>query len=136
MFKELEIMKALRYILIVVALLSVMSIEAHMFDKTWGQKPVIEMRSTSAMAYSGSTLPQAAATGVTLASVSEVETTSRPYHPGHIRRGLDDDDKEEKPEGWKEPYEDPLGDVLLPLMLVAMAYVVYLMSRKKKESYN
>ena len=126
-------MKTLRYMLIVAALLSVMSASAHMFDKQWGQKPVIEMRSTSAMAYSGSTLPQAAATGVTLATVADVETSTRPYHPGHIRRGIDDDDKEEKPEGWVDPYKDPLGDVLWPLMLMALAYVVYLKSRKKKE---
>ena len=126
-------MKTLRYMLIVTALLSVMSVSAHMFDKQWGQKPVIEMRSTSAMAYSGSTLPQAAATGVTLATVADVETSTRPYHPGHIRRGIDDDDKEEKPEGWVDPFKDPLGDVLWPLMLMAMAYVVYLKSRKKKE---
>ena len=126
-------MKALRYLLMVIALLSVMSASAHMFDKQWGQKPVIEMRSTSAMAYSGSTLPQAAATGVILATVADVETSTRPYHPGHIRRGIDDDDKEEKPEGWVDPYKDPLGDVLWPLMLMALAYVVYLKSRKKKE---
>lgn len=126
-------MKTLRYMLIVAALLSVMSASAHMFDKQWGQKPVIEMRSTSAMAYSGSTLPQAAATGVILATVADVETSTRPYHPGHIRRGIDDDDKEEKPEGWVDPYKDPLGDVLWPLMLMALAYVVYLKSRKKKE---
>ena len=125
-------MKTLRYMLIVAALLSVMSASAHMFDKQWGQKPVIEMRSTSAMAYSGSTLPQAAATGVILATVADVETSTRPYHPGHIRRGIDDDDKEEKPEGWVDPYKDPLGDVLWPLMLMALAYVVYLKSRKKK----
>ena len=126
-------MKTLRYMLIVAALLSVMSASAHMFDKQWGQKPVIEMRSTSAMAYSGSTLPQAAATGVILATVADVETSTRPYHPGHIRRGIDDDDKEEKPEGWVDPYKGPLGDVLWPLMLMALAYVVYLKSRKKKE---
>ena len=104
-----------------------------MFDKTWGQKPVIEMRSTSAMAYSGSTLPQAAATGVTLATIADAETSTRPYHPGHIRRGIGDDDEEEKPEGWVDPCKDPLGDVLWPLMLMALAYVVYLKSRKKKE---
>ena len=44
-------MKTLRYMLIIAALLSVLSIEAHMFDKNWGQKPVVEMHSTSAMAY-------------------------------------------------------------------------------------
>ena len=85
-------MKTLRYMLIIAALLSVMSIEAHMFDKTWGQKPVIEMRSTSAMAYSGSTLPQAAATGVTLATVADVETSTRPSHPGRIRRAADEEE--------------------------------------------
>ena len=122
--------------LIAAALLSVMSIEAHMFDKTWGQKPVIEMRSTSAMAYSGSTLPQAAATGVTLATVADVETSTRPYHPGHIRRAADGGDDDRPPVTPHGPNEDPLGDVLWPMMLMALAYVVYLKCRKKKESYN
>ena len=119
--------------LIAAALLSVMSIEAHMFDKTWGQKPVIEMRSTSAMAYSGSTLPQAAATGVTLATVADVETSTRPYHPGRIRRAADEEEGDTPPVNPHGPNEDPLGDVLWPLMLMALAYVVYLTSRKKKE---
>jgi len=118
-------MKTFRYMLIAVAMLSVMSIEAHMFDKTWGQKPVIEMRSTSAMAYSGSTLPQAAATGVSLASAPQ---QAAPVYTRSVRR--------ERPGDWTNPYDDPLGDVLWPLMLMALAYVVYLKSRKKKESYN
>ena len=128
-------MKTLRYMLIVVALLSVMSASAHMFDKQWGQKPVMEMRSTSTMAYSGSTLPQAAATGVTLATVADVETSTstRPYHPGRIRRAADDEDDDTPPTDPHGPNEDPLGDVLWPLMLMALAYVVYLKTRKKKE---
>ncbi len=129
-------MKTLRYILIAVSLLSVMSIEAHMFDKTWGQQPIAEMHSTSAMAYSGSTLPQAAATGVKMASVADVEssTSTRPYHPGRIRRAADDEDDDRPPVNPHGPNEDPLGDVLWPLMLMALAYVVYLTSRKKKEN--
>ena len=115
-------MKTLRYMLIIAALLSVLSVEAHMFDKTWGQKPVIEMHSTSAMAYSGSTLPQAAATGVSLSSEQNQETLTPPKS---IRKG--------RPGDWTKPYDDPLGDVLWPLMVMAMAYVVYLKSRKKKE---
>ena len=126
-------MKVLRYLLMVIALLSVMSASAHMFDKQWGQKPVIEMRSTSAMAYSGSTLPQAAATGVTLATVADVETSTRPYHPGRIRRAADEEEGDTPPVNPHGPNEDPLGDVLWPLMLMALAYVVYLTSRKKKE---
>lgn len=126
-------MKTLRYMLIIAALLSVLSIEAHMFDKQWGQKPVMEMHSTSAMAYSGSTLPQAAATGVTLATVADVETSTRPYHPGRIRRAADEDDDDTPPTDPHGPMEDPLGDVLWPLMLMALAYVAYLKRRKKKE---
>ena len=131
-------MKTLRYMLIVAALLSVMSASAHMFDKQWGQKPVIEMRSTSAMAYSGSTLPQAAATGVKMASVADVEssTSTRPYHPGRIRRAADEEEGDTPPVNPHGPNEDPLGDVLWPLMVMALAYVVYLKCRKKKESYN
>ena len=126
-------MKTLRYMLIVVALLSVMSASAHMFDKQWGQKPVMEMRSTSAMAYSGSTLPQAAATGVTLATIADVETSTRPYHPGHVRTGLGGGGEGGEPGDRPEPWKDPIGDALWPLMLMALAYVVYLKSRKKKE---
>ncbi|MBQ6977637.1 MAG: hypothetical protein IJQ18_03270 [Paludibacteraceae bacterium] len=129
-------MKTFRYMLIAVAMLSAMSVSAHTFDKQWGQKPVIEMRSTSAMAYSGSTLPQAAATGVTLATVADVEssTSTRPYHPGRIRRASDEEEGDTPPVNPHGPNEDPLGDVLWPLMLMALAYVVYLTSRKKKEN--
>lgn len=116
-------MKALRYLLMVIALLSVMSASAHTFDKQWGQKPVIEMHSTSAMAYSGSTLPQAAATGVSLASAPQ---QAAPVYTRSVRR--------ERPGDWTNPYDDPLGDVLWPLMLMALAYVVYLKTRKKKEN--
>ena len=128
-------MKTLRYMLIVAALLSVMSVSAHMFDKQWGQKPVIEMRSTSAMAYSGSTLPMAAATGVTMVSGS-VPSANAPasYRPGHIRRIGED-------EGWGDDGEDtklpgepmPVGDVFFPLMCLVLAYGAYLKCRKKKE---
>lgn len=118
-------MKALRYILIVVALLSVMSIEAHMFDKTWGQKPIVEMHSTSSMAYSGSTLPLAAATGTVLTSETPGSYSQIRLHGGQPRRS--------RPGDNEDPYKNPVGDALWPLMLMALAYVVYLTSRKKKE---
>ncbi len=129
-------MKALRYLLIIMSLVSVLNVSAQMPNQSeWGKQPVAQMRSTSVMAYSGSTLPLAAATGVTLASGSAPSANApASYRPGHIRRVIDDEDKEEKPEGWVDPYKDPLGDVLWPLMLMALAYVVYLTSRKKKEN--
>ena len=127
-------MKALRYLLIIMSLVSVLNVSAQMPNQSeWGKQPVVQMRSTSAMAYSGSTLPQAAATGVTLATVADVETSTRPYHPGRIRRAADDEDDDTPPTDPHGPNEDPLGDVLWPLMLMALAYVVYLTSRKKKE---
>ena len=115
-------MKTLRYLLIVMSLVSVLSVSAHMFDKQWGQKPVIEMRSTSAMAYSGSTLPQAAATGVSLLSAPQ---QAAPVYTRSVRR--------ERPGDNSDPFKDPLGDVLWPLMCLALAYGVYLKCRKKKE---
>ena len=116
-------MKTLRYLLMSLAIVNVMSIEAQMYDKQWGQMPIEEMRSTSAMVYSGSTLPQAAATGVSLSCEQNQETLTPPKS---IRKG--------RPGDWTDPYDDPLGDVLWPMMLMALAYVVYLMSRKKKEN--
>ncbi len=121
-------MKTLRYLLIVMSLVSVLSVSAHMFDKQWGQKPVIEMRSTSAMAYSGSTLPQAAATGTVLTSETPGSYSQIRLHGGQPRRS--------RPGDNEDPYKDPLGDVLWPLICLALAYGVYLKCRKKKESYN
>ena len=63
-------MRSLKYLLTVISLVSVLSANAQIFDKEWGKQPVVQMRSTSAMAYSGSTLPMAAATGVTMVSGS------------------------------------------------------------------
>ena len=117
-------MKTLRYLLIIMSLVSVLNVSAQMPNQSeWGKQPVEQMRSTSVMAYSGSTLPQAAATGVSLSCEQNQETLTPPKS---IRKG--------RPGDWTDPYDDPLGDVLWPMMLMAMAYVVYLMSRKKKEN--
>ena len=71
-------MKQLRYILIVIGVLSVVAVSAATFGAPYTpnhvsyqpmqsqgvQMPTAAMRSTSAMRYSGSALPMAAATGV------------------------------------------------------------------------
>ena len=62
MFKVLKIMKTLRYLLIVVAMVSVLGVYA----QGLAQEPQAQMTSTSGLVYSGSNLPQAAATGTTL----------------------------------------------------------------------
>ena len=87
--KELKIMKTLRYLLMVVAMVSVLSVKA----QGTAQLPEVQMQSTSVMVSSGSTLPQAATTGAVLTGETP-GTYSAAGHHGHIRRGLDEGDDE------------------------------------------
>jgi hypothetical protein len=135
MFKEIENMKALRYLLIIMSLVSVLNVSAQMPNQSeWGKQPVVQMQSTSVMAGSGSALPQAAATGTVVTGSTPGTFSSSSVHGG-IRRiggsgsGTGGNEAQEN----ENPWETPIGDVLWPLMLMAMAYVVYLTSRKKKE---
>ena len=66
-------------------------------------------RSTSAMPTIGSSLSSA----VTMV-VDEPETT--------VTSGP----KRARPEDWEDPYLDPLGDAVLPLLLLAAGYAIYL----------
>lgn len=71
---------------------------------------------------SGSHLPQAAIEGVT--------TT---YTPSGPHRVLEEDDREDA-EGTgsnADPFPDPIGDAILPLALLAAAYLVFV-ARKKR----
>ena len=122
MFKELEIMKTtLRYLLMVVAMVSVLSVWA----QNLAQQPVAEMTSTSVMVSSGSSLPQAAATGAYVTG-STVGTYSPASAPGSGPRkiggsgsGTGGNEAEES----TDPQQDPIGDAMWPLMLLALAYV-------------
>lgn len=114
-------MKALRYLLMVVAMVSFLSVRA----QGLAQQPNTEMHSTSVMAGAGSTLPQAAVTGVTTTE----NQASSPKHPGHIRRGNGDWEDDE----WgdtEDPWATPLGDATWPLMLLAFVYIGVRMFRK------
>lgn len=115
-------MKAtLRYLLIVIGLVSVLSVGA----QTLAQQPEVKMASTSVMAPCGSALPQAAVTG----AVTTYSTNSAAKVPGR-RRALDgDDDTPEKPDG---PMQDPIGDATLPLALCALAYVSVRAFRRRR----
>ena len=108
MFKEVENMKALRYLLMVVAMVSVLSVKA----QSTAQLPEVQMQSTSIMMSSGSSLPQAAVTGV----VTTDEAPAR-ANIGQPRRG--------RPGDWDDPYKDPIGDAVWPLILAAAVYGVY-----------
>ena len=127
MFKEVENMKALRYLLMVVAMVSVLSVKA----QSTAQLPEVQMQSTSVMVGSGSALPQAATTGAVLTGETP-GTYSAAGHHGHIRRGIDGDDENEKPSGWDDPYKDPIGDALWPLLALASVYAVLRVYRRKR----
>ena len=127
MFKEIENMKALRYLLMVVAMVSVLSVKA----QSTAQLPEVQMQSTSVMVGSGSALPQAATTGAVLTGETP-GTYSAAGHHGHIRRGIDGDDDNDKPSGWDDPYKDPIGDALWPLLVLASVYALLRVYRRKR----
>ena len=120
-------MKALRYLLMVVAMVSVLSVKA----QSTAQLPEVQMQSTSVMVGSGSALPQAATTGAVLTGETP-GTYSAAGHHGHIRRGIDGDDDNDKPSGWDDPYKDPIGDALWPLLVLASVYALLRGYRRKR----
>ena len=118
-------MKALRYLMIVM-MLSVASL-AFATAQSLAQQPEVQMHSTSVMQGSGSTLPQAAAggtyvTGATVGTYSPANASG----PNRARRAADEDDDPDDPDtppvNPHGPNEDPLGDALLPLALLALAF--------------
>jgi len=122
-------MKALRYLLIVMSLVSVLSVTA----QGTAQLPEAQMQSTSVMVSSGSNLPQAAATGAYITG-----ETPGTYSPARIkgggrpRKGLGDgDDDVTVPEDNLDPDFSPIGDALIPLMLLAGLYLIIRVGRKR-----
>ena len=127
-------MKALRYLLSMIALVSVMGVSAQtpQYGKpykpenkyarataqTEAQLPTATMGTVdAAYMHSGSSLPMAAQSGVT--TTYDRGSLARP------RRAVDDDDKEDPdtpPVDPHGPNEDPLGDVMWPMMMLALAF--------------
>ncbi len=115
-------MKTLRYLLIVIAMVSFLGAHA----QGLAQRPEIKMQSTSRMVYSGSTLPSAAVHGTYVTG-----TTIGTYIPANAMNGPARAKMVGEDEGWEEGDSDPdnpgnpfpLGDAALPLALLALAYV-------------
>ena len=137
-------MKALRYLLIAVIVLSVLSLSAqtHQYVTTHSheqaaftgayvnpQMPAatIDYRHSDYMK-SGSNLPQAAVEGTT---TTYDEENSSP-HKGHMRRVGDDDgfEDEDDPDNPGEPF--PIGDAGWTLLALAAAYAVLRVYRRKR----
>ena len=136
-------MKTLRYLLIAIGVLSVVSVMAATFGKpyqpqrrgaqyaqNYSEMPTLSMSTmNAAMMSSGSALPMAAVTGTTTA-----DQTAPSSGPNRAKRGIDDDgfaDTDDTPgQGDTTPPElpgdtVPIGDAVLPLMLMACAYFIW-----------
>lgn len=113
-------MKTMKHILLIF-LLSYSIITLGNTDATY---QYFEFQSTSSMLGSGSQLPSAAQTGVSLA---ETEPNKAPSRPGPRRVNSDG--------GYADPdYEtkDPIGDALWPLLALATVYAVLRVYRRKR----
>lgn len=115
--KNRKTMKTMKHILLIF-LLSYSIITLGNTDATY---QYLEFQSTSSMLGSGSQLPSAAQTGVTL---TETEQNRAPSGPRRVSAddGYGDPDYDANP--------DPIGDAILPLALLAAAYLVFV-ARKK-----
>ena len=125
-------MKALRYLLIVamVCMASVVS-AANAAAQNLATRPEMQMQSTSVMKGSGSALPQAAVdgpytTGTTIGTYSPAGSSSRPRRVGEN----DGWENEEDPDAPGEP--SPIGDAAWPLALLAVAYALARVYRRKR----
>ena len=113
-------MKALRYLLIVIAMVSFLGVNA----QGLAQRPEIKMQSTSGLVCSGSTLPSAAIHG-TYVTGTAIGTYSPASQPGGPRRITINPGEEPGPDEGEnsEPWKDPIGDAALPLILLACVYI-------------
>lgn len=123
-------MKTMRYLLMAVALSAASLVFAT--AQSLAQQPEVQMHSTSGMMYSGSTLPSAAVdgavlTGTTVGTYSPATTSG----PNRGKKGWGESGGNDRP----EPYADPIGDAVWPLMLLALAFMlrVYMRARSLKK---
>lgn len=121
-------MKALRYLLMVVAMVSFLSVRA----QGLAQQPNTQMQSTSVMAGTGSTLPQAAQSGAVVTGNTPGTYSPASGRPGHIRRAADPDDDDTPPADPQGPNEDPIGDAMWPLLMLAAAYALLRVYKRKR----
>lgn len=89
--------------------------------------PTLPMSSTgSAMMRSGSALPMAAVSGTTTADDYTPARSSRPRRV----EGSGTEDGDEEPDAPGEP--NPLGDAMLPMMMLIGAYCGFVALRRRK----
>lgn len=113
----------------VVAMVSFLSVRA----QGLAQQPNTQMQSTSVMAGTGSTLPQAAQSGAVVTGNTPGTYSPASGRPGHIRRAASDEDEGDTPPADPQgPNEDPIGDAMWPLLMLAAAYALLRVYKRKR----
>lgn len=110
----------MKQLLIVIGLVSILSLNALNIYAM----PAAQMSSTSAMVGSGSSLPQAAISGTQTTYDSKGLVT-----PSRAPKKSSGDGR---PDDWEDPYKNPIGDAVLPLLLLAMGYAICVWRKKQK----
>jgi hypothetical protein len=118
-------MKTMKQLLIVIGLVSLLNLLAQDIYAT----PEAHMYSTSTMVGSGTSLPQAAVTG-THTTYDESDNSA---FSGPKRIIADGDEEDKENDGWKDPGL-PIGDTILPLLLLAAAYGIYLRRKNRVQT--
>lgn len=122
-------MKAMKQLLIVIGLVSVITLNA----QTFAEHPSATMRSTSVMQGVSSTLPQAAISGTHTTYDSNSPYNSTISSRGPKKAAEEGDTPPADPNG---PMENPLGDAILPLLLLAAGYVFFIARRRALKKTN
>ena len=90
-----------------------------------------EWKSTSVMQTSGSNYaPQINAVGAT--SVNEMATTTESYSPGGPRRAKQGDYGDQNDFGDWDEENSPIGDAVVPMLLMAMLFAGVVYTRRRK----
>ena len=127
--ETMKIMKAMKLLLIVFGLVSVLSLSA----QTFAEQPSMQMHSTSTMMGSGSELPQAALTGTYTTYSTGVGSGYMPTGPR--RAAAEGDDGDTPPADPDGPMQEPLGDTPWVLMALLVAgYAIYIARRQRAEN--
>jgi len=121
-------MKELRYLLIAMVVV-LTSVTAQANFTAQAESPEYQFHTTSAMAGSGTTLPNSAVTGTTTTADMPAYVSGR-----NLRRGVGDDDGFEEGENEPQPMEEPqpIGEGTWAMLLMAIAYGAYVTYRKQK----
>ena len=113
----------MKQLLIVFGLVSVLGLSAQSFTV----QPQAQMRSTSAMVGYEGTIPQAAVSG-TYTTYDGNPYGSNTSYSGPKKGAAEGDTPPADPDG---PMEDPIGDAVLPLLLMAAGYAICAWRRSK-----